>query len=221
MPFRRGTTRAGGAVLWALAAIGIVVLWGGGWWWVKYGFQPDTQAKTKKLRIKPTERGEGIYVHAQGTIRVVSGEVEVHIQPRANSALDITAFATTEGWLTPEQEELRKVARKMVAGGKFAETLGITEEQVEQASRLRLQNELLLTDADREILTEEFRTWQQTTGAAHKDAEMALLATAKDVGGRSIEATKQAFIEDIAEIRDMLTAEQWERYEQLQAAKQK
>ena len=219
MPSKRGTTRAGGALLWSLAAIGIIVLWGGGWWWVKYGSQSDAPVKTKKLRVKEHEKAEGVYVHSEGTIRVVSGPVEVHIKPRSNSALDITAFANTEGWLTPAQDELRKVWRKMLAGGKFVETLGITEEQVAEARQLRLQSELLLTDADRALLAEEFHDWQRTTGGAHKDAEKALLATAKDVGARSIEGTRGALVEDVSKIRGILTAEQWNQYEELQAQK--
>jgi hypothetical protein len=176
--------------------------------------------KPRKLRVKASALGEGVYVHPNGMIRIVSGDVEIHITPRPDAAHDLAAFAVRpDDWFTPEQEELRKVGRKMAAGGKFVAQLGINEEQVARARQLRVNTDLILTDADQAALLEQFQAWQETRGAAHREAQRALLATAKDIGDRSIEATKQAIFTDLERVREILTPEQWKQSQELHAAK--
>ena len=220
--FRPRGGRGGGALTWSLAAVAIVVIWGGLWWWVKYGteteeFDPD---RPRRFKVKPSEMGQGVYVHAKGVIRIVSGDVEIHLRPRPDSGLDMYAFALNDQtWLTPEQEELRKVGKKATAGGKFVETLRITPEQVNRARELRFEPTLVLTDEDRARIAEPFREWQQTSGEAHKEAEKVLLAVAKDIGDRSITLTKELLIKDIEQVPDLLTQEQWQKYADLKLSK--
>lgn len=222
MLLHRGKTRSGGALLWSLATIAIIALWGGLWWWVKYGaapeeFDPD---RPRRFKVKPSEMAEGVHVHSKGVIRVVAGDVEIHVRPRPDSTPDMYAFAiNTQTWLTPEQDEFRKVGRKISAGGKFVEALAISPEQVNQARQLRLETDLILTDEDKARLVATFRKWKETRGEAHKEAEAALLTTAKEVGDRAIAASKQTLIKEIEQVPALLTPEQWKGYADLKLNK--
>jgi hypothetical protein len=213
--FHRGNRRAGGALLWSLATIGVIALWGGLWWWVKYGSETEEldPNRPRRFKVKQSEMKEGIYVHARGVIRIVAGDVEIHVRPHPDSSLEMYAFPlSTANWLTPEQEELSKVGRKVGAGGKFVETHKIAPEQVERARQLSFSEDLALTEQDRARLVEPFRRWQETDGEEHKEAEKVLLATAKEVGAGAVAATRRALINDIEQVPALLTQEQWQNY---------
>lgn len=221
--FDRGNRRArGGALLWSLATIGVIALWGGLWWWMKYGSTTEEldPNRPRRFKVKASETKEGVYVHAKGVIRIVAGDVEIHVRPQPDSSLEMYAFAlSTENWLTQEQEEYRKVGRKVSAGGKFVELHRITPEQVERARQLRFSTDLVLTDEDRARVGEPFRKWQATSGQEHKDVENVLLATAKEVGAGAIEATKRALVKDIEQVPSLLTEEQWKKFLELNQTK--
>jgi hypothetical protein len=198
--------------------VGVIALWGGLWWWVKYGSPTEEldPNRPRRFKVKASETKEGVYVHAKGVIRIVAGDVEIHVRPRPDSSLEMYAFAlSTENWLTAEQEEYRKVGSKVSAGGKFVELHKISPEQVERARQLRFSTDVVLTDEDRARLAGPFRKWQESGGGEHKEAETVLLATAKEVGAGAIAATRQALIKDIEQVPALLTEEQWQKYLEL------
>jgi hypothetical protein len=107
--------------------------------------------------------------------------------------------------LTPEQWHLALGLRRVGQDAQMAKTLDVTKAQLDQLGRFKtVQMELSKPDRDRLIAA-----WGEYETAKEKGAaEKKLVALLKEVGTKSLPATKVKATERVGEISRLLSAEQ-------------
>lgn len=150
--------------------------------------------------VKPLPNNQGHYVLSAGAI--------MDIDPPPPGKKRDTAYRfryDSKALLTPEQWHLALGLRRVAQDSQMAKTLDVTQAQLEHLRRFSYIP-MELSKADRDRLIAAWTEYDKAT--AKGEPEKALVAMLKDVGTKSMAATKVQASKRVAEISRVLSPDQ-------------
>src|SRR4051812_648157 len=219
-------------LVWALIVLLIVSLAAGGWFsWKKVFAGPSESAELDVGTIPdrfrprgfvatpqppPSVNRDGIHPIGASMFRVQNGEYFMTLAPTETSYAPLRLMIARRDVLTNDDRLLIRFCTD-VANAAVAKSLDVTADQAKKLTVIRQQMNggMKISDDDRNKLRELWKNWNAAKDAGAKSAaETTLLASMKDVGTRSMEPTKQQYVDLAGQIRKIITDQQIARYRQ-------
>jgi hypothetical protein len=197
-PLDRFAPKKGRALAWIVMILLLVGIPVGGWFsWNKWF--------------------AGIHPLGGNMFRITSGEYFMTLTQVETSYAPVRLFVSRGNVLPPDA----RVLIRMVSDPGLAAAAGglkMTPDQVKQVVgfRAQLQGGMKIEPADRDKLAADWKAWTSAKDAAAKSAaEKPLLVTMKEVGHRSVDATRKQYSDIAEQIRKIVNDDQINRYKQL------
>jgi len=150
-----------------------------------------------------------------GTLRTMAGGVRLFIRPGDGNGSEVIVRPIDDEFAPAQQQLLRK-ARRLLLDNALARKMEISTEQLGKLKLLNFETAMRISSADQQRLQELSRAWQQAAaGAAKTAAEAKLIETLKTVGESGIAAAKQSMLRDIAQLKGILSATQFQQLQEL------
>jgi hypothetical protein len=159
---------------------------------------------------------DGVNKLAGNLYRIQAGEFSMTLAPTETTYAPIRLLVNRRDVITADQRLLIRFCQE-TANAAVAKSLEVTPDQAKQLLPVRQQMNggMKISDADRNKLKDEWKAWNAAKDLAAKSAaEATLLASMKDVGNRSLDATKQQYADLTAQIRKIVTDQQLARFRQ-------
>ena len=159
---------------------------------------------------------DGVNKLAGNLYRVQAGEYFMTLAPTETSYAPVRLMINRRDVLTPDDRLLLRFCNDS-ANAAIAKNLDVTPDQAKKLAAIRQQSNsgMKIADDDRNKLRDLWKNWNIAKDPAAKSAaEAALLAAMKDIGNRSVEATKQQYASMGVEIRKIVTDQQLAKFRQ-------
>jgi len=160
---------------------------------------------------------DGVNKAAGNLYRVQSGEYFMVLAPVETTYAPIRLMTPPRNYVAPNDRLLIRFAQD-VANAAVAKSLDVTADQAKALATIRQQMNggMKISDADRNTLRDQWKAWNAAKDQGAKSAaEATLVASMKDIGNRSMDATKQQFAALAAEIHKSVTDQQLAKFRQL------
>lgn len=221
------------AVAWLVVLAVLLALGGGGWFAWKQWFAGPTESGELDVgtipdRFRPFNAGgggprrpdltvDGIHAIGGSMFRIQSGSFFMTLAPTETSYAPLRLMNNVRQMVSADELRLIRLCNESANNAGFAKTIDMTPEQAKQLVPIRQQINagMKIEDADRTRLRDLWKNWNAAKDPAAKaPAEAALLAAMKEIGNKSMDATKQQYAALTAEIRKIVTDQQIAKYRQ-------
>ena len=160
---------------------------------------------------------DGVNKLAGNLYRIQAGEYAMTLAPTETTYAPIRLLVSRRDVVTQDQRLLIRFCTD-TGNAAVAKSLDVTPDQIKQLAPIRQQMNggMKISDADRNKLKDDWKAWNAAKDPAAKGAAQAtLLASMKDIGNRSLDATKQQYADLAAQIRKVVSDQQLARFRQL------
>jgi hypothetical protein len=218
-------------VAWGVIAVVIVAILIAAWFaWTKIfagptesgeldiGTIPDRFRPRALVAAPPVPQFKDGVTKAGGNLfRVQSGEYFMVLAPVETSYAPIRLMTPGRNYIG-QNDRLPIRFTQEAANAAVAKSLDVTADQAKQLTAIRQQMNggMKISDDDRNKLRDLWKNWNSAKDPAAKSAaEQALMAAMKDVGNRSMDATKQEYASIAGQIHKVVSDQQLTKYRAL------
>jgi hypothetical protein len=214
-------SRIRGIPLWINIVVLVVVLGAAGWFlwdqWiggtpaadkpVDIGAVNSNRPMRRPMMQQPDFNREGIYSVGPNMFRIHGGDYFMTLAPTESALLPLRVYYDKPDLVPNEARGVLIEARNINQNPMLAKSKNLTPLQVSQLSQIMQMSGtgLILSDADRKTLSNDWKAYNDAKDGADKTtAQNTLLAAVKDVGGRSLQPTRDAWVAKAADVRKIL-----------------
>jgi hypothetical protein len=207
--------------IWVNILVLVLVLGTGGWFlWDQW--LGGTPAADKPVDIgainygrpmrrppmaQPDFSREGIFAVGPNMYRIHGGDYFMTLMPTETALAPLRLYYDKQGLVPSDVYGVLMQARQVTQNPMLAKSKNLSADQVKQLSQVMqlAGTGLILSDADKGTLSADWKAWNDAQDAAGKSAAQdKLLAAVKDVGGRSLQPTRDAWTAKGAEVKKIL-----------------
>jgi hypothetical protein len=221
----------------AVAVLLILLCLAGGvygiWRWMQ-----KSEVNTDAVAVDPPTRGGGrggggggggggaadkqlgrVFKRDDGSIRAFSGNYWLTIVPKGTGSEMTLNAGNGDEWLNKDQQLVLKLAHRAMRGGNALRALEITEAQMAQMRAVSGEPVIPLSDEDRARLEGLVKAWEAASDATRMEAQKAVLLAVREIARKNLAAGTQAYVASIEKLRGMMSAQQLDRYRQIELAR--
>lgn len=171
----------------------------------------DSPSQRGRPQAPPPDR---ITPRGNNGFRVQAGNAIMDVQKPARGEPTFNFYFTRQALSADDWAWLEMRRSVIDARSPSAVVMELSADQIAQLQKIARVPPMILDDADRSRMTALWAAYDGAEGDAKNQAERELLLTWREIAGKALQPTRQAVASAAAEVRKVVSAEQFEKYQQ-------